>query len=97
MKKPDGCTWAIFFPLSGSFATAKRTTTALDLALFLNGIPIFTAELKNPLTGQTVQDAIHQYRTDRDPREPLLAYGRCLAHFRRRPRIGLCDDALGKD
>ena len=50
--------------------------------LFLNGIPLFTAELKNPLSGQTVEDAIHQYRNDRDPRgEPLLAYGRCLGHF----------------
>ena len=50
--------------------------------LFLNGIPLFTAELKNPLSGQTVEDAIHQYRNDRDPRgEPLLAYGQCLAHF----------------
>ena len=52
----------------------------LDLALFLNGIPIFTAELKNPLNGQDVEDAIRQYRNDRDPRAPLLAYGRCLAH-----------------
>ena len=54
---------------------------SLDLALFLNGIPIFTAELKNPLNGQDVQDAIRQYRNDRDPREPLFGYGRCLAHF----------------
>jgi type I restriction enzyme R subunit len=53
----------------------------LDLVLFLNGIPIFTAELKNPLNGQDVEDAIRQYKTDRDSREPLLAYGRCLAHF----------------
>ena len=60
---------------------SQKNNKSLDLALFLNGIPIFTAELKNPLTGQSVQDAIHQYRTDRDPREPLLAYGRCLAHF----------------
>ncbi|MGH8479532.1 MAG: type I restriction endonuclease [Gammaproteobacteria bacterium] len=57
------------------------TKSCLDLVLFLNGIPIFTAELKNPLTGQDVEDAIRQYKTDRDPREPLLAYGRCLAHF----------------
>jgi type I site-specific restriction-modification system R (restriction) subunit len=54
---------------------------SLDLVLFLNGIPIFTAELKNPLNGQDVEDAIRQYKTDRDPREPLFAYGRCLAHF----------------
>ena len=60
---------------------SERDNKSLDLALFLNGIPIFTAELKNPLTGQTVQDAIRQYRTDRDPREPLFAYWRCLAHF----------------
>ena len=66
---------------------SEKNNNSLDLALFLNGIPIFTAELKNPLTGQTVQDAIHQYRTDRDPREPLLAYGRCLAHFAVDPEL----------
>jgi len=60
---------------------SQKNNNSLDLALFLNGIPIFTAELKNPLTGQSVLEAIHQYRTHRDPREPLLAYGRCLAHF----------------
>lgn len=53
----------------------------LDLVLFLNGLPLLTAELKNPLSGQDVKDAIGQYTTTRDPREPLLAYGRCLAHF----------------
>src|SRR5437867_1624218 len=53
---------------------------SLDLVLFLNGIPIFTAEIKNLLNGQDVEDAVRQYQTDRDPREPLLAYGRCLAH-----------------
>ena len=60
---------------------SAKNEKSLDLVLFLNGIPIFTAELKNPLTGQDVEDAIRQYKTDRDPREPLLAYGRCLAHF----------------
>ena len=60
---------------------SEQGEQSLDLALFLNGIPIFTAELKNPLNGQDVEDAIRQYRTDRDPREPLLAYARCLAHF----------------
>jgi type I restriction enzyme R subunit len=60
---------------------SEKSEKSLDLVLFLNGIPIFTAELKNPLTGQTVEDAIRQYKTDRDPREPLFAYGRCLAHF----------------
>ena len=60
---------------------SERSNESLDLALFLNGIPVFTAELKNPLTGQNVRDAIRQYMTARDPREPLLAYRRCLAHF----------------
>jgi len=58
-----------------------KNEKSLDMVLFLNGIPIFTAELKNPLNGQDVEDAIRQYKTDRDPREPLLTYGRCLAHF----------------
>ncbi len=67
--------------------STKDETKSLDLVLFLNGIPIFTAELKNPLTGQTVEDAIRQYKTDRDPREPLFAYGRCLAHFAVDPEL----------
>ncbi len=54
---------------------------SLDLVLFLNGLPIFTAELKNTLTGQTVQHAQHQYRKDRDPKAPLFRFGRCLGHF----------------
>ncbi|HEB88951.1 MAG TPA: DEAD/DEAH box helicase, partial [Deltaproteobacteria bacterium] len=66
---------------------STKNENSLDLALFLNGIPIFTAELKNPLTGQSVEDAIHQYKTDRDPREPLLTYGRCLAHFAADPDL----------
>ena len=66
---------------------SEKNNKSLDIALFLNGIPIFTAELKNPLTGQTVDDAIRQYRTTRDPREPLLARGRCLAHFAVDPEL----------
>ena len=50
----------------------RRTRRASTSLLFLNGIPIFTAELKNPLNGQDVEDAMRQYKTDRDPREPLL-------------------------
>lgn len=60
---------------------SAKNEKSLDLVLFLNGIPVFTAELKNPLNGQDVEDAIRQYKTARDPREPLFAYGRCLAHF----------------
>jgi type I restriction enzyme R subunit len=57
------------------------TGHTLDLGLFLNGLPLFTAELKNPLKGQTYRDAIHQYRSQRDPQEPFFQFGRCLAHF----------------
>jgi len=59
----------------------QRDAKTIDLVLFLNGLPILTAELKNPLTGQNVQSAIRQYSLDRDPREPLFGYGQCLAHF----------------
>ncbi|GAB3971054.1 DEAD/DEAH box helicase family protein [Actinoallomurus acanthiterrae] len=52
----------------------------LDLTLFLNGIPIATAELKNPLTGQGVEQAKEQYRSDRDPTEVIFAK-RVIAHF----------------
>ncbi|MDE0231630.1 MAG: type I restriction endonuclease, partial [bacterium] len=58
-----------------------ETQRSLDLALFINGLPVLTFELKNSLTKQTVSDAIHQYRRDRNPREKLFARGRCLAHF----------------
>jgi len=57
------------------------TAHALDLALFINGLPIATFELKNSLTKQTVGDAVEQYRRDRDPREKLFEFGRCIAHF----------------
>jgi type I restriction enzyme, R subunit len=60
---------------------SQSNEKSLDLVIFLNGLPVFTAELKNPLTSQTVENAIRQYRFDRDPKEPLFAFGRCLAHF----------------
>ena len=54
----------------------------VDLVLFVNGIPVVTAELKNPTTGQTYRNAIKQYRTDRNPKDPLFAYPtRALVHF----------------
>ncbi|HTE86358.1 MAG TPA: type I restriction endonuclease subunit R, partial [Dehalococcoidia bacterium] len=58
-----------------------ETRLALDLALFINGLPVATFELKNRLTKQTAEDAVEQYRTDRDPRELLFQFGRCLVHL----------------
>lgn len=58
-----------------------ETQRALDLGLFINGLPVATFELKNSLTKQTVEDAVEQYRRDRNPREKLFEFGRCVAHF----------------
>lgn len=58
-----------------------ETKLALDLALLINGLPIATFELKNSLTKQTVEDAVEQYKRDRDPKELLFQFGRCMVHF----------------
>ena len=58
-----------------------ETQLALDLGLFINGLPVATFELKNSLTKQTVDDAVQQYQRDRDPREKLFEFGRCVVHF----------------
>jgi type I restriction enzyme R subunit len=59
----------------------EQTKRALDLALFINGLPVATFELKNSLTKQTAEDAEEQYKRDRDPRETLFLFGRCVVHF----------------
>lgn len=59
----------------------EETRRALDFAIFINGLPIATFELKNSLTKQTVADAVEQYKRDRSPREKLFEFGRCVAHF----------------
>jgi len=58
-----------------------ETQRALDLGMFINGLPVATFELKNSLTKQTVADAVEQYQRDRDPREKLFEFGRCVVHF----------------
>jgi type I site-specific restriction-modification system R (restriction) subunit len=76
---------------------SQKTEQSLDLVLFLNSIPIFTAELKNPLNGQNVEDAVRQYKKTRDPREPVFSYGRCLAHFAVDPdRVFVTTQLLGE-
>jgi type I restriction enzyme R subunit len=54
---------------------------SLDMGIFLNGLPIFTIELKNQISGQNVTHALKQYKDTRDPKEPLFRFKRCLAHF----------------
>jgi type I restriction enzyme R subunit len=72
---------ANIFAVARQLICSTKGGRELDLALFLNGLPLFTVELKNPLTHQSVEDAIVQYKATRDPHEPLFAFGRCLAHF----------------
>jgi type I restriction enzyme R subunit len=61
---------------------SARHTNSLDVVLSVNGLPVATLELKNPMTGQTVEDAMQQYRQDRDAREPLFEFKRrALVHF----------------
>jgi type I restriction enzyme R subunit len=62
------------------FAYSADDNKTIDIALVLNGIPVATAELKNPMTGQGVEQAIDQYRRDRDPKNITLAK-RALVHF----------------
>ena len=57
------------------------TRLALDMCIFINGLPVITFELKNQLTKQDVDDAVNQYKTDRDPRELLFQFKRCMVHF----------------
>jgi type I restriction enzyme, R subunit len=58
------------------------TNQSVDVLLALNGIPVATMELKNPMTGQTWRNAVEQYQTDRDPRAPLFVFKhRALVHF----------------
>ena len=74
-----------------------NTQLALDLCLFINGLPVATFELKNSLTKQTVADAVEQYKKDRDPREPLFALGRCLVHFALdEHEVEFCTELKGK-
>lgn len=74
------------------------TFKSVDMVLFVNGLAVATLELKNPWTGQNVHNAIKQYRTDRDPREPLFEFGRCLVHLAVDPdEAYMCAQLAGND
>lgn len=64
---------------------SKEKTDSIDVYISLNGLPIMTMELKNHYTGQTVENAIKQYKEDRDPKaDPtalILQKRRCAVHF----------------
>ena len=69
------------FCVTKELAYSKENDNRIDLMVSLNGLPLLTMELKNHYTGQTVENAVKQYQTDRDPRDPLLAPKRCAVHF----------------
>ena len=74
-----------------------ETRRSLDLVAFINGLPVITFELKNSLTKQTVEDAVEQYRRDRDPRERLFGFGRCVVHFAVDDgEVRMCTELKGK-
>jgi type I restriction enzyme R subunit len=69
----------------------------LDLTVFVNGIPVMTCELKNPLSGQYVQSGIRQYQNDRDPKEKVFSFARCMVHFAAdTEQVFMCSELKGK-
>ena len=77
--------------------STDATRLALDMCIFINGLPVITFELKNQLTKQDVDDAVQQYKTDRDPRELLFQFKRCMVHFAvDDARIKFCNKLEGK-
>ena len=77
---------------------STQNTNEIDFVVFINGLPIATFELKNNYTGQTYENAIKQYQTDRDPKELLLQKKRCAVHFALDDQqVWMCTALAGKD
>lgn len=72
---------ANIFSVTQELVYSSDNDNRLDLTVFLNGLPIITCELKNPLSGQTVHNGIRQYQNDRDPKEKIFSFARCMVHF----------------
>lgn len=61
---------------------SEQNTNSIDMLLALNGIPVIAIELKNQLTGQSVDDAKKQWAYNRNPKEPVFGFNkRILAYF----------------
>lgn len=69
------------FSIARQIYFSASNEKSIDMVLFINGLAIATFELKNPWTGQNIYHAKKQYRDDRDPKEPLFEFKRCLVHF----------------
>ncbi len=87
---------ANIFSVTRQLKYSEKSENSIDMVLFVNGLPIFTVELKNQFTGQTVQHAIAQYKNSRDPKEKLLSFKRCLTHFAVDPEeVYMCTKLAG--
>jgi type I restriction enzyme R subunit len=89
---------ANIFSVTQELIYSTNHNNRLDLAIFLNGIPIITCELKNPLSGQSVHNGIRQYKNDRDPKDKILSFARCMIHFAADTElIYMCSELKKKD
>lgn len=74
-----------------------NTKLALDMVVFINGLPVITFELKNRLTKQNAEDAERQYKNDRDEKDLLFQFGRCAVHFAVDDHeVRMCTHLMGK-
>jgi len=79
------------------YSSDPTNKNRLDLTVFLNGIPVMTCELKNPVSGQYVQNGIRQYQNDRSPKDKLMSFARCMVHFAAdTEQVFMCSDLKGK-
>lgn len=77
--------------------SASNPRLALDVCLFINGLPVVTMELKNQLTKQNVFDAVEQYKNDRSPSELLFSFKRTIVHFAVDDNeVRMCTELKGK-
>ena len=80
-------------------ADGNNRRCIIDVTLAVNGIPVVTAELKNPLTGQRAAAAMRQYENQRDERDLLFAFKkRALVHFAVDPdEVWMTTRLMGKE
>jgi len=79
------------------YSSDSANKNRLDLTIFLNGIPVITCELKNPLSGQYVQNGIRQYQNTRDPKDKIFSFARCMVHFAAdTEQVFMCSELKGK-
>ena len=86
------------FSITRQLHYSSKNNNSLDLVIFLNGLPLLTMELKNNFTQQNTADAVRQYMTDRDAREKIFNFKRCMVHFAVDDEtIMMCTKLAGKE